>query len=173
MGEPLEQVAIDSSPEPFWTVPNLLSLVRILLIGPTIWLLREGSDFRLEVLALILVMVGTDVLDGFVARLQGDVTRLGKVLDPVADKLAIDLIAVFLVPLKGLPSWVAVLVIGRDVLIVLAGIFLIAQRGIVLGSNFCGKVTSVILTMLILSYLMDLDILNFPLVLMGVAMLGF
>ncbi len=101
-------------------IPNIITVIRILSIAPICWLLwRESYEWALG----LLVLAGlSDALDGFLARRYGWLTRLGAMLDPVADKLFV--VAVFLVfGLKGdLPWWLIALVMGRDVLIVLGAI---------------------------------------------------
>lgn len=101
-------------------IPNIITVIRILAIAPICWLLWKES----YALALgLLVLAGlSDALDGFLARRYGWFTRLGAMLDPVADKLFV--VSVFIVfGLKGsLPWWLVVLVIGRDVVIVLGAL---------------------------------------------------
>lgn len=98
-------------------IPNIITVIRILAIAPICWLLwRESYALALT----LLVLAGlSDALDGFLARRYGWFTRLGAMLDPVADKLFV--VAIFIVfGLKGsLPWWLIALVIGRDVVIVL------------------------------------------------------
>ncbi len=101
-------------------IPNIITVIRILSILPICWLLWKES-YALA-LALLVLAGLSDALDGFLARRYGWLTRLGAMLDPVADKLFV--MAVFIVfGLKGhLPWWLIALVIGRDVLIVLGAI---------------------------------------------------
>ncbi|MCU0936089.1 MAG: CDP-alcohol phosphatidyltransferase family protein [Gammaproteobacteria bacterium] len=97
-------------------LPNLLSVVRIALVIPTVWSL-QGQRFR-TALALIVLAAATDALDGFLARRFHWASRLGSVLDPLADKLM--LVSVFLALgwLGHLPAWLAALVVARDAVIV-------------------------------------------------------
>ncbi|MBU0655317.1 MAG: CDP-alcohol phosphatidyltransferase family protein [Gammaproteobacteria bacterium] len=108
-------------------IPNIITVVRILSIAPICWLLWKES----YALALVLLLLAglSDALDGFLARRYGWFTRLGAMLDPVADKLFV--VSVFIVfGLKGsLPWWLVVLVIGRDVVIVLGAIAYKLVRG--------------------------------------------
>lgn len=101
-------------------IPNIITVVRILSIAPICWLLwRESYALAL----VLLVLAGlSDALDGFLARRYGWFTKLGAMLDPMADKLFV--VSVFIVfGLKGdLPWWLIALVIGRDVVIVLGAI---------------------------------------------------
>ena len=101
-------------------IPNLITIIRILSIAPICWLLWVDSY---QLAFILLVIAGlSDALDGFLARRYGWFTKLGAVLDPIADKLFV--VAVFLVfGLKGsLPWWLIALVIGRDVVIVLGAL---------------------------------------------------
>lgn len=104
------------------TVPNLLSFVRLLLVPWFFILVIFDRDF----LALILLAVSsvTDFVDGQIARRFNQVTRLGQLLDPAADRLII-LAALIGLSISGvIPGWLAAITIGRDVLLVVLGITL-------------------------------------------------
>ena len=88
-----------------WTVSNALSALRVVVVPPTLYYIWLGSEFRWYVFWLVMVMVFSDILDGALARARNEVTEWGKIIDPIADKLAIDTIAALLVVLKGLPVW--------------------------------------------------------------------
>ncbi len=108
-------------------IPNIITVVRILSIAPICWLLWKES-YTLA-LALLVLAGLSDALDGFLARRYGWFTRLGAMLDPMADKLFV--VSVFIVfGLKGtLPWWLIVLVIGRDIVIVLGALAYKLVRG--------------------------------------------
>lgn len=101
-------------------IPNIITVIRILAIAPICWLLWKES-YSLALVLLVLAGL-SDALDGFLARRYGWLTKLGAMLDPIADKLFV--VAVFIVfGLKGdLSWWLVVLVIGRDIVIVLGAI---------------------------------------------------
>src|SRR6266508_1366050 len=106
------------------TVPNLLSLFRILLIPVFVALiLHRGTEAA--GLVLLGAVVATDWVDGYIARHTGQVSSVGKVLDPVADRLALTAALVAMVVRDAFPLWAAVLVIARDGLILLAGVALL------------------------------------------------
>jgi cardiolipin synthase (CMP-forming) len=85
-------------------------------------------------------MYVTDLLDGYLARKLKQVSELGKIIDPVADKLAVGVIAIMMF-IKGLiPLWFIVIVVLRDVLILVFGLILKRKKKIVLMSNYPGKV---------------------------------
>jgi cardiolipin synthase len=120
------------------TFPNLLSLVRILLIPVFVTLLLNHGT---EAAGLVLLgaVVATDWVDGYIARHTGQVSNLGKVLDPVADRLAVAAALVALVVRHAFPLWAALLVICRDALILLAGLVLILRYRIRLDVRWVGK----------------------------------
>jgi cardiolipin synthase len=96
-------------------IPNALCILRMLLVVPVAWLLAN-HEFRLT-LWLFAFAAATDGLDGFLAKRCGWTTELGKILDPLADKIL--LVGVFLtLAIMGLvPLWLAITAIGRDVII--------------------------------------------------------
>jgi len=152
-----------SGSDPFWTIANAFSLLRMVLVPPTLWALYQGDEGKPLMVSLVLAMILSDWLDGYLARKLNSTSRWGHVLDPLADKLALDSIAITLVLLKGLPFWVAAVLVGRDAAIVLAGIFLLARERVVQPSNIWGKATSLSLSMLLLAYATDFLIVAQPL----------
>jgi len=99
-----------------WTVPNLLSFVRLLGVPLLLWLILgpEEDGWAFVVLALSAV---SDWADGKLARLLDQFSRLGAILDPLADRLYI-LATLFAFVVRGiLPWWVAVLIVGRDLVL--------------------------------------------------------
>lgn len=99
-------------------LPNFITICRILLVGPTVWaILRQRFDLAL---ALFFVAGVSDGIDGFLAKHFGWTSRLGSLLDPLADKLLMVSSYAACAWTGLLPVWLAALVVGRDVLI-LAG----------------------------------------------------
>ncbi|GIX34183.1 MAG: phosphatidylglycerophosphate synthase [Lysobacterales bacterium] len=101
-------------------IPNAITLIRLLLAWPLYQALDAGHFARAAVIAAVAGL--SDVLDGWLAKRYGWVTRLGGMLDPIADKLLV--LAAF-VGLHGaglLPAWLLMLVVGRDLIIVLGAI---------------------------------------------------
>jgi cardiolipin synthase (CMP-forming) len=110
------------------TVPNLLSFVRILLIPVFVILLVEERT-RLAGFLLLGAVVATDWVDGVVARRTGQVTELGKLLDPFADRLAVAAALITFVVVGIFPLWAALLVLVRDGLILVAAAVLTLTGG--------------------------------------------
>lgn len=95
-----------------WTVPNALSVVRLLGVPLFLWLIIRGHDGW--ALAVLAGSAATDYLDGWIARRFDQVTRLGQLLDPVADRLYI-LSALAGLLVRGIvPWWLVALIVGRD-----------------------------------------------------------
>jgi cardiolipin synthase len=99
-------------------VPNLLSFLRILLVPVFLWFLLE--ELFLAAIAVLAVAGLTDFLDGFLARKLNQTTKLGKMLDPVADRLYIFATLLALSATGYVPWWLAGLVILRDVLMLIS-----------------------------------------------------
>jgi cardiolipin synthase (CMP-forming) len=120
------------------TVPNLLSFIRILLIPVFVLLILHHGTEEAGLL-LLGAVVATDWIDGYVARHTGQVSNLGKILDPVADRLAITAALLAMVARDAFPLWAALLVIVRDGLILIAGAALLAAFKVRLDVRWIGK----------------------------------
>jgi len=144
--------------------PNLLTLLRIFFVPLLVAALVQegvhfewaGFDFPNEFLALaiFLAAAGTDLLDGYLARRWGQVTTVGTLLDPIADKLLISAALIALVQVKAVPAWMVILIVGREFAI--SGLRSIAAaEGYTIRASDLGKtkmVSQVIaITLLILS----------------------
>jgi cardiolipin synthase len=110
------------------TVPNLLSALRILFIPAFVVLLLK-EDTRLAGFLLLGLVVSTDWVDGYLARRTGQVSELGKILDPVADRLALAAALVTFVVLDAVPLWAALLVVVRDAIVLAVGAILAFTGG--------------------------------------------
>jgi cardiolipin synthase len=138
-----EPVAIGS--DRVLTIPNVLSFARLASVPVFVWLFVSGRENA----GWLLYAVGawSDFFDGYIARKTNQVTELGKILDPVADRVLIVALAVALVERNVLPLALAIAVIARDVLIVAAAP-LLERRGMQrLAVNFVGKTATACLLM--------------------------
>ena len=123
------------------TVPNLLSFLRICLI-PVFVALIVDPDTTTAGIVLFGVVMATDWVDGFVARRTGQVTELGKVLDPVADRLAIAAGLIALVIRGAFPLWAAALILVRDLAVLAVGIVALRRARIRLDVRWIGKIAT-------------------------------
>jgi cardiolipin synthase (CMP-forming) len=105
------------------TIPNLLTISRILLTPLLAWLLLEA---KLGYALLVFLAAGaTDGLDGFIARLCHQKSQLGAYLDPLADKLLLVSSFILLSRIDLIPSWLVVVTVGRDLVIVAGCLILV------------------------------------------------
>ena len=105
-----------------WTVPNVLSMLRLLLV-PVFLILVIAGAYVPALIVLVAASV-TDLLDGFLARRFNQVTRLGQLLDPAADRLYIFAALIGLAANELVPWWIVIVIVARDALIVVLGIVL-------------------------------------------------
>jgi len=150
----------------FLTIPNILSLFRILLIIPIAYYF--WYDNLKNVIILILIGIITDYLDGFIARQFNQITEWGKILDPLADKLAIGTMLIVLYLKHQVPLWLVIVVIGRDFAILSTGLFLAKKYRLLPPSNFIGKFTANVLTLMVISYIFNIEIFEIIFTLLGV-----
>ena len=117
----------DDGLDRIWTVPNVVTLVRLACIPLYVWLLF-GADRQTLAAAVLAVLGATDWVDGYVARRFHQVTTVGKVLDPVADRILV-LTAVITIMVHGaVPIWFGVATLARE-LVVSGAVLLLASLG--------------------------------------------
>ncbi len=140
----------------FGYVSNILSIARVLLVIPVYYFLNmqsaTGNVFAVLVMCLAAL---TDLFDGMLARRLNQKSDLGRILDPVADKIAIAIVGFVLYKLRDLPLWFLGLAILRDVTIILLSFFLVARTRVMVESNMIGKITAGVLAFLLIVYTLD------------------
>jgi CDP-diacylglycerol--glycerol-3-phosphate 3-phosphatidyltransferase len=146
---------------PFFTVPNLLSLSRLALLPLFIWSLVTPGYLWL-VLGLVAYGVVTDLLDGYLARHLGQVTEWGRILDPLSDKLAAAAALVYCYFERGLPLWILVVILGRDLLILGLSPLFSRRSGQLPGSILSGRLAALSLAVLAAVYLFELEPARVP-----------
>jgi CDP-diacylglycerol--glycerol-3-phosphate 3-phosphatidyltransferase len=127
-------------------LPNLLSIFRILLVPPLVVVLLtkfEGKEWW--GLGLFLLAAAMDFLDGYLARRHKQVTRLGTLLDPAADKILISAAFISLVELDHtvVPAWMVVVIIAREFAVTSLRSFASAE-GLVIPAGFSGKIKTIV-----------------------------
>ncbi len=123
------------------TIPNALSFLRILSIPVFVWLIVD-PDTTFVGLIVFAVVAATDWVDGVLARRLGQVSEIGKVLDPTADRLAIAAGLVALAVRGAFPWWAAALILARDLVVLLVGASLYLRRGLRIEVRRLGKVAT-------------------------------
>lgn len=121
-------------------VPNALTLLRILLLPVVVWRFIIG-DATGALIAYMAAML-TDALDGIIARKTNQITALGKLLDPIADKLSLVTLLGLFVSSGEIPLWVLAIILFKEVMMVIGG-GVALKHGIVVYALPIGKVTTV------------------------------
>ncbi|MBA4311307.1 MAG: hypothetical protein C0417_01635 [Chlorobiaceae bacterium] len=142
----------------FLTLSNLLSISRVLFVLPSAYLIfTDPQLYRWEIVSLIFLAASTDYLDGFFARRFNQITEMGKILDPVADKIAIAVLCIALVFSGKISIWFCTLVILRDLAIMIGSLRIMKIKKVTIQSNWIGKWTVTILAIYILSTIIIID----------------
>jgi CDP-diacylglycerol--glycerol-3-phosphate 3-phosphatidyltransferase/cardiolipin synthase len=145
-----------------WNLPNILTMLRIVLVPFFVWFLildapgwqAQNGVWRWAAAVVFAVAIYTDKLDGDIARSRGLVTDFGKIADPIADKLLIGSALVMLSLLQELPWWVTVLILVREWGITALRFFVI-RYGVIPASRG-GKLKTVVQTLAIFLYILPL-----------------
>lgn len=125
-------------------IPNILSVIRILLVGVFIYVFfLDYPNNLLWALMTFLAAGLTDVIDGFLARKFNWITNIGKILDPFADKLMQCTVLVCMWIKNLIPGWLVIPFILKEFLMLLGGLLIIRKRKVVVVSNIFGKMTVV------------------------------
>ncbi len=120
------------------TLANFISISRAFLAGPLVWVLENDRIFL--GMAIVILIVLTDLLDGFVARKTDEITHFGKLIDPVADKVCMLVVLIYLLFEYGMPFVIFFMLLGiRDVLLVMTGLYLQFRTNVVFESIPSGK----------------------------------
>lgn len=138
-----------------FTVPNILSFGRLLLVPVFLVLLVQGRDAA--ALTVLVISSLTDFLDGYIARRFNQMSRLGQLLDPAADRLYIFAAIIGLASRELVPWWLVAVIVGRDLLLLVLGIVLANYGYGPLPVHLLGKVATFAL------------FLGMPLIMLGLA----
>ncbi len=132
-------------------VPNLLTVIRILLVPVLVVALLEKTHGG-DLLAAIVFAVAslTDAVDGYLARARGAVTTFGKLMDPIADKLLIVGALITLVSLARLQAWVAMVIIAREFAVTVLRVGIGAGQGLVISASRFGKAKTVLQVVMVM-----------------------
>ena len=139
-------------------LPNKLTVLRVIMVPFFVFFMLTGvGGAANKWIALIIFCVAslTDMLDGKIARARNLVTKFGKFMDPLADKLLVCSAMICMIPLGKLQAWFVIVIIAREFII--SGFRLIAaENGIVIAANYWGKFKTVSQMIMIILLLIDL-----------------
>lgn len=135
-------------------ISNFLSFLRILLVAPFFILLLNENDFWAIIVGIMAVI--TDFIDGWAARKFNMITDLGRILDPVGDKLLLAAAIIALLIRGDIPLWFFILAFSRDLVILLFGLYLKNKSGEITESNIWGKIAFALTSVVILGVIAEL-----------------
>jgi CDP-diacylglycerol--glycerol-3-phosphate 3-phosphatidyltransferase len=142
---------------PSWVSPNSLSIARIIMT-PFVYLLLD-RNYHVAGFILLFVAICTDFLDGAIARKRDQITELGKVLDPVADKLLI-LTVLLYIGFHYWIVWVFSIFIVLEIITVISGAVLSKYIGRPLGANIYGKIKMILQSISVIAFVIGIIISN-------------
>ncbi len=149
-------------------IPNMLSILRVVMIIPFIYALVY-EDYVGVVLILITIL-GTDYFDGYLARKWDASSELGRILDPLADKITVASVGILMIFLRGFPVWLALGLVVRDLIILLAAFHMIRRDLPIPISNNLGRVTVGVFAATLIIFLFRLEVMKTPAVLLSAIM---
>jgi CDP-diacylglycerol--glycerol-3-phosphate 3-phosphatidyltransferase len=146
-------------------LPNLVTMGRVVLIPFVLVFIDNFNPLRTFIASLLYLLAAAgDFLDGYLARSRGEVSTLGKFLDPLADKLLVNAVLVYMVALGRVEPWVVVVLIARDLAV--NGLRSIAAaQGLVISASEGGKIKT---ALQLVSIMMLLIHFSYPLLVVGI-----
>jgi len=158
-------------------LPNILTLARIVAIPAVVLLLLPGPDrtiARSSSFAAFVLFVSaavTDLFDGYLSRRYHLITDLGKLLDPLADKLLVCAALIMLIPPGRVPAWMAVIVVAREIgVTALRG--MASTEGVVIAASQLGKWKTLLLNIGVAMLILHYDTFGLPVHTMGIGVLS-
>ncbi|NIR51167.1 CDP-alcohol phosphatidyltransferase family protein [candidate division KSB1 bacterium] len=144
-------------------ISNLLSLSRIFLLIPLYLSLKlETTVGNYLAFFVMLLIAATDFWDGYLARKLNQKSDLGRILDPIADKVCVAVAGFLLITLRDLPVWYFLLLIGRDLAILILGLFVVYKTKAVVESNWIGKVAVTGVAVVLIAFTLELEPVKLP-----------
>ncbi len=145
-----------------WTISNFLSFTRVLLLAPILFFLHQNTPAgNLTAFGFILLAAATDWFDGFLARRFQQQSDIGRIVDPLSDKICIGGIALYLALYRDFPVWFLILILARDFTILILGFFM-AARASVPESNWPGKVAVTAMAIVLIVFAFDIKPVKWP-----------
>ena len=133
--------------------PNQITIIRILLIPVFVMFLLMDLPYKNYIAAFIFIVLSlSDALDGYIARKKQQITGIGKIIDPIADKLLIATALIFLI--GRIQLWMAVIIIVRELVITVARLFFLPKK-VVISASILGKIKTVSQIIAILAVILN------------------
>ncbi len=134
---------------------NIITIIRILLIPVFAAFLLSNLPYKDYIAAFVFIILSlSDALDGYIARKNKEITEIGKILDPIADKLLIGVALIFLIG-RGVDAWMAIAIITREVIITVIRLIALVS-GIVISASILGKIKTISQTIAIIAVILNI-----------------
>lgn len=142
-----------------FTISNALSFLRLLLVFPIWYSLNNFHEDSFRIITFILCIIAaiTDYLDGYIARKRNEITEIGKIIDPLADKILVAVLVIKLFLIGELSSYFLLIILLRDTIIFIGGILISLKLKKVLPSNLLGKITVTVIGFVFLMIIAGLN----------------
>ncbi len=146
-----------------WTISNFLSFSRLLVLIPVLFYLHQNTPRGNYIATGFLLLSGaTDWWDGFLARKLRQQSELGRIIDPLMDKLSVGAVAAYLTLFRDFPAWFLLLILSRDFIIITLGLLMTSRQHKVPESNWYGKVTVTAMAIVLLVFVLDVQAVKWP-----------
>ena len=144
-----------------FALPNFFTILRLIFLPFIIHFLQQGTTLG-DLLALLFMGLAamTDYLDGYFARKLSKKSNVGRMLDPLIDKVTVAATMLVLASHKNLPYWYVAIVILRDLFLLFTGMLIISKKRFVIESNLLGKVASFLFVCVVISYTIGIPYLR-------------
>lgn len=140
----------------FFYISNLLSISRIFLAIPMAYLIKINTYSGNQILIILaIICILTDIFDGYFSRKLNQVTYLGTILDPLADKLGIAVVLIWLILYRDFPYPLVIFLLYRDLMIVTIGGFTVKKNDSPVMANFWGKLNTVIIAFTVVLFFLN------------------
>jgi len=136
-----------------FTPSNMISIMRAMFVLPAVFCIM--AHLYLLVAAIFIAAFITDLLDGMIARMTKTVSEVGKIVDPLADKIFVGAVVIAMAVYGLIPLWFLSAIIARDLILVLGGVWAKRKLGVVLPSNYPGKAAVVAIGLTILTIVLQ------------------
>ena len=146
-----------------WTISNFLSFSRLLFLLPALFYLHQDTPRGNWMATGFLLLSGaTDWCDGFLARKLRQQSELGRIIDPLMDKVCVGAVAIYLALFRDFPLWFLLLILARDFTILTLGLLMTSRQHKVPESNWYGKVTVSAMAIVLLVFILDVSAVKWP-----------
>lgn len=150
-----------------FTISNFLTIARVLAIPFVTYFMyienvTGNSLYKFHQFIFFLVIILSDFLDGFFARAFNQVSRLGQLLDPIADKICLICVGSALVYYKGFPLWMLVIGLCREIFFIFSALLLFYRMDVEVKPNMLGKISVACMAFSACIYLLSFDFMIFP-----------